>query len=147
MAVLTIVSASVGIGGTSTNTSKNQMGEVIGQGVVVYKDTADSDNLKIADMNTILPSDVYGITVDGGPDDDISVVVTKGLIRIGSAVTAGEMYYLATTGQIGQWVDVLTGDYIVEIGHGTGPTAGPTTMIDVAIKRVVDSSGLPVLKA
>ena len=144
MADLTITEANVGIGATTTQTAKVQMGEAIGRGVPVYKDAADSDKLKIANSDPAAEatSDVYGITIVGGADDGIAEVVTKGPYIMGSTVVVGTMYYCGiAAGGISTYTDVATADIVVQLGP-----AITAAVIDVNIKRLTDLAGAVVAK-
>ena len=144
MADLTITPDNVGVGASSTQTAKVQMGEAITSGVTVYKDAADSDKLKIANSDPAVEatSDVYGITLDGGADDEFTTVVTKGPMRVGATVVVGTMYYCGiAAGGISTYTDVATADIVVQLGP-----AITSTVIDVNIKRLTDLAGAVVAK-
>ena len=105
------------------------MGATVGRGVPVYRDLTASSKLIAADADLTVSSLVAGITLCGGVDTSIGLILTKGLMTIGATVVAGQTYYLAPTGGICLFSDLGPGDFAVKLGIATS-----TTIIDVQIE-------------
>ena len=119
MANETITAANVvfssGTKGTGT------FGATVVAGQVVYKDTADSNHLKLAQCDgTALQATVCGIALNGGGDGQPGDYQSTGVVAVGAGLTEGEIYVLSQTeGAICPEADILTeDDYVTIIGVG-----------------------------
>lgn len=122
MADISITATSVIVDSSPTPSIDQQTyaGATITAGQVVYKDSSDSDELKLADNdNTETTADAYGIALCNASDGQPCPVFRKGVITIGATVVVGTQYVLSSTaGGIAPAADLDTGDYVTSVGMG-----------------------------
>lgn len=96
-------------------------GATITAGQVVYKDSTDSDALKLADADlSEAAADAYGVALVGASDGQPCPVLRRGLVTIGGTVAVGTRYVVsATAGAIAPETDLTTGDYDTTVGRAT----------------------------
>jgi len=99
-------------------------GATITAGQVVYADTADNGDYKLADCDlSAAASVVAGIALNGASDGQPLSVLTAGDITIGAVVTVGEIYVLSgTAGGIAPEADLANPDYVSILGVGISAT-------------------------
>lgn len=115
-------------------------GATIVAGQPVYKDSADSDDLKLADADlSESAADAYGIALVGASDGQPCPVLRKGLVTLGgAAVAVGTRYVVsATAGGVAPESDLITGDYDTTVGKGNS-----ATKISVDFTAFKNSSGV-----
>lgn len=119
MADLSITAANVDL--LSGSERQGTFGATVTAGQAVYKDTADNNDLKLAQADgTALEATVAGIALNGGADGQPGDYQTAGVIDIGATATEGEIYVLSqTAGGICPEADIVTeDDYVTIIGVG-----------------------------
>lgn len=121
MAAITITPASVVPSGTSYSTESGTAGATITAGQVLYKDTSDSNKLKLADCNaSSLAATVAGIALHGASSGQPVTYQNSGSLTIGGTVVAGTIYVAgATAGEINPASDLTTGWRTSIIGVAT----------------------------
>jgi hypothetical protein len=130
MADLTITAASV-IAGSGAKIVSGTAGASITAGQVVYKDTSDSDKLKLADNDsaTAAVRSPVGIALHAAASGQPLSYVSRGPVTIGATIAAGGVYSVSSTpGGICPVADIATGDYNTVLGVATS-----TTVLDVLI--------------
>ncbi len=99
-------------------------GATITQGQVLYKDTADSNKLKLADANgSATIRLVAGIAVSAAsPGQPVSYITKDPQFTPGYTIGAGEVPMLAsdTPGASAPDSDATTGDFVTVLGIGIG---------------------------
>lgn len=109
-----------------TNNTKKQSGRygaTVAAGEVVYGDSTDNGDLKLADAdNTSATADVKGMALNGGADGQPGEIATDGDVTM-DGLTAGTVYVLSgTPGKIAPVADLAIGDIVVVIGVATSAT-------------------------
>lgn len=123
MATLTVTASQVQPGsGAPVETAT--AGATITAGQVLYKDSTDSNKMKLADANgTQAVATVAGIALNGAASGQPVRYQKSGSITIGAgaSMTVGEIYVLsATAGGIAPEADITTqNDYVVTLGVAT----------------------------
>lgn len=121
MADLTQTAANVAINTDSTDVSVVQAGESVTQGMPVYLKASDgkyyqcdadaSEDTAEAKGIALTPASADGYFVMAGPD---------GGVNLGATLTVGETYVIsATKGAIAPVGDLITGDYVTQLGIAT----------------------------
>ncbi len=130
MADLTITAANV-VKGSGASVGNGTAGATIKAGEPIYKDSTDSNKLKLADADALATAAVDGIALHGADSGQPIQYCTKGLLTMGATVAIGTTYVLSdTAGGISPSGDHnVTGDYTTVIGVGT-----TTGIIDVNIQ-------------
>ena len=135
MADITITAANVALvsgGGSLTGTS----GVNITAGQSVYKDSTDSNKIKLADADASASAVSVGIALHGSLTGQPITYQNTGSITIGGTVVVGEVYFVSpTAGGIAPDADIITGKYRSLLGIGTSATV---------IKLNLDASGVQV---
>lgn len=125
MATLVITPANV-LASASATKKAGVAGATITAGQLLYKDTDDSNKLKLADANgTALQRVVEGIALHGAfVGQPLAYVVRDPDFKCGATVVVGQDYMLAsdTPGGLAPSSDAATGDYVTEIGVGKSTT-------------------------
>lgn len=95
-------------------------GATITAGQTVYKDSTDSDKLKLADANaTTATATVVGIALHAAASGQPLTIITGGILNPGATVTVGTIYVVsATAGGIAPSTDLVTGWYVGILGVG-----------------------------
>lgn len=121
MAAITITAANVVPSGTSYGTETGTAGATITAGQALYKDTGDSNKLKLADANSSsLTATVAGIALHAASSGQPITYQNSGSITIGGTVVAGTIYVAgATAGEINPSSDLTTGWRTSIIGVAT----------------------------
>lgn len=125
MADLTLTVANVLAGTNAQITRTGIAGATIAQGDVLYRDTADSNKLKLADANAASPANsVAGIALTAGSNGQPVIYVTEDDdFTVGSTLTSGMVYVLsATAGKICQSVDLASGHTSIVLGVAKSST-------------------------
>lgn len=118
--------ADVTIAGTSLTASTGAVlntgiaGASITVGQPLYKDSTDSNKLKVADSNvSAAEAAVVGIAMAGGSTGDTITYITSGDVNLGATLGVGTSYYLSeTAGGIQPQADLTTGEYVTFLGIG-----------------------------
>ena len=123
MADLTLTASSV-VPGDSAIIQSGVAGAAIAAGEVVYKDTSDSNKLKLADANgaTAIIRLVAGIAIcSAAAGQRVSYVTEDDDLTLGSGLFAiGDVLILsATAGKIAPVADLATGMYNTVLGIAT----------------------------
>ncbi|HYE20974.1 MAG TPA: hypothetical protein VEA69_21185 [Tepidisphaeraceae bacterium] len=122
MAALTITASNVvpaSVSGLTPTYERGIAGAAITAGYPVYKDSTDSDKLKLADANASeATAQVVGIAVHSATTGQPVTYQTAGPISYGAILTKGEIYVLgATAGDICPADDLSSGWYTTRLGH------------------------------
>lgn len=91
-------------------------------GLVVFKDSSDSNEVKASDANNTSLDEVTGITVNGASAGQYIGLVTQSgaQVTFGAVLTAGLTYFLSrTSGGLCPEADLTTGDRKVRIGYAS----------------------------
>lgn len=112
------LTSSGGLAGTSTELGTGGATATAGQ--VVYRDSADLYQFKLAQATSQAASAAYGIRLDGGADEQDAIVIRSGLYNPGGTVVVGQVYCVsaATAGAICPYGDLASGNYVTIIGVG-----------------------------
>jgi len=96
-------------------------GATIAAGDVVYSDSTDSNEYKLAQCDgTAAEAAAVGIALNGAADGQPLRIQTAGNIDPGDTVTVGEVYVVsATAGNIGEIIDLVVGNFPTILGVGT----------------------------
>ena len=134
MATVSPVAASVKpiLTSTTTSTQVVQAGEAISQGEFVYKGT-DGKYYK-ADNTSTTKATVTGMAMHPVAADDYFIMVKSGLVSLGTALTKGDIFVISSTaGAIEPIADILTGDYLTQVGYGYD---GTDLFIDIDVRGI-----------
>lgn len=103
---------------------KGTAGATVTAGEVVYADTSDNGDYKLADCDlSAAASVVAGIAMNGAADGQPLSVQIAGDITIGGTVVVGEIYVLSgTAGGVAIEGDLAQNDYVSVIGVGVSAT-------------------------
>lgn len=119
MAALTITAANT----TLVTTAENNIGEGIAGGTItvgqpVYKDSTDSEKIKIADADaSAAASTVVGISLHAALAGQPIKYLRSGRLSFGAILTVAQPYFLGdTAGSIIPFGDLNSGDYTVLLG-------------------------------
>ncbi len=117
MAALSQTAANV-VKGTGAKTGSGFYGGTITAGMPVYSDGADSNKIKAGRANASGTSNVIGIALNGGSNNQPADYQYDGQINLGATLAVGETYVLsdAVAGQIVPLSDLGSGDYVVHLG-------------------------------
>lgn len=118
MADLTVTAASVAKG-TDAVVEHGIAGATITAGQLVYKDTSDSNKLKLVDVDsaTVLARSASGVALNGGASGQTIAYQTAGQINLGATLATGIVYVGSdTAGGIRPSADNGVGDYTVVVG-------------------------------
>jgi hypothetical protein len=121
MADLTVTAGNV-VAASTAIVERGTAGATITAGMLVYKDTSDSDQFKACDTNgaTSIIRTLYGIALNGASDGQPLAVCTQGDVNPGATVTVGTIYVAsATAGGIAPSTDLAQGHYTSIFGIGT----------------------------
>jgi hypothetical protein len=131
MADISITAANV-LKGTTNTVENGTAGETITAGQVVYKKSTDGLFWKADCYATSVTSndeikEAYGIALNSAAANQALQVQRTGDITIGGSVTAGAVYYLASSnvgaaGGIAPLDDLVSTDWYVIIGVATSTT-------------------------
>jgi len=113
MADISVTAASV-LASSTALTASGVAGATITDGQTIYKDTANSNVLKLADSNsTLLISTVEGIALHGAASGQpVKYVYDDPTFTPGATLTVGQTYALSSTaGGIAPIADLTTGDF------------------------------------
>ena len=124
MADITITAANV-VKSTAAVTASGTAGATITAGQLLYKDTSDSDKLKLAQHDgTAIEATIAGVALHGASSGQPITYQTSGLITIGATTVAGTVYVAsATAGGIAPDADAGAGDYKSILGVATTTAA------------------------
>lgn len=118
MADLTITATSV-IQGTGAETEQGTAGASITAGQPVYKDSTDSNKLKLCDGDVLLTAACVGISLHAAANGQPLLYQKRGILAIGATVAVGQAYYVSlTAGGICPFADLGSGDFPVKIAVG-----------------------------
>ena len=117
MPTINPVDASV-IAATGASIGTGTAGQTIVQGDVLYADSTDGGDLKLADSSALLTAAVVGIALNAAADKQPMDYIKSGTLSVGSVTTLGATYFLSTTA--GQIIDTLpaSGEFSVVLGIG-----------------------------
>lgn len=96
-------------------------GATVARGQLVYKDTTDNNDLKLADADVLASSIVEGVALnDAGDGQPLEYGYGEGTLTVGgTGVSVGATYALSTSaGGIAPESDLSTGDYMSFVGIG-----------------------------
>jgi len=144
MADITITAANV-LKGTTNTVENGTAGETITAGQVVYKKSTDS-LFYLADCfaTSVAANDeikeAYGIALNSAAANQTLQVQKTGDITIGGTVTAGTVYYLASSdvgaaGGIAPLADLVSTDWYVLIGVATSASVLHLLIYDVGVQE------------
>jgi hypothetical protein len=124
MADLSLTAANV-IMSAAGKKSDGIAGEAITAGDVLYKDSADSNKLKLADANAAGKRGVVGIALnDAATGQTVSYCISDSALAIGATVSIGYIAILSgTAGAIAPAADAAAGMEVVILGVGVSTTA------------------------
>lgn len=134
---ITITEANVKLStGNVGQSLKGIAGATIAKAAVLYKDSSDSNKLKLADCSAAGTSDVVGLAFSSGAADDAIEYKATGDIVVGSVLTAFATYVLSSTaGLIMLASDLTSGDTFVVIGHAISTTTLRLTINNTGIQK------------
>ena len=116
MADFTVTAATV----QQTSTAKTRAGiagETLVAGQVVFRDSADSNKIKLADCTNADKYQAVGITINGAADGQPIDYVEADLgFDPGFTAAIGDVVVLSTAGLMAPVADLTTGDYCVICG-------------------------------
>ena len=119
MADITQTPANV-VAGSNAVTKDGTAGVTIVAGDVLYKDSTDSDDLKLSINATEAPAAAVGVALNGGADGQPIRYQTSGDHNPGGTVVVGEVYFVSpTAGKFAPDGDVAIADYRTSLGIGT----------------------------
>jgi len=123
MAVIAVTPANVAAGSGAVIRDVTA-GATILAGEVVYSDSTDSNQYKLADANVAAATaDAVGIALNNADDGQPLRIQTGGNINPGGTVVVGEVYMVSTTaGEILDITSLAPGDYPTILGVGTTAT-------------------------
>ena len=133
MAILSVTAANVGVGSLATRTQIVQAGEAISHGQSVYFNSSDSKYYR-CDADFAGSANCAGIAISSASTDGFFVLATSGLVNVGSTLTVGKAYYVATTpGGIDDEAALATGDFVTFLGVATTTSL---LLLDIAASGV-----------
>jgi hypothetical protein len=99
MADLSITAAEVLPGSDAVKISGYNFGATVTQGKVVYLDSSDNNDAKLADASDASLDAAYGIALNAGGDGQPAVIQTGGSITLGASasLSVGKVYVLSDT--------------------------------------------------
>lgn len=98
-------------------------GAAINAGQLVYKDTTDSNEYKLADADAVASAVIAGIALNDAEDGQPLRVQTGGTVTIDAVATVGRVYTASTTaGSIATAGDAASGDFVSVFGVGITST-------------------------
>ena len=111
-------------------------GATITAGMVLYKDSANSDVLKAADCDgTALTATVAGIAVNGGGVGQPIKYIKAGDYDPGFTVVVGAIYVMGGTAGVMQLAsDLAQDDYVTLIGVGTSASSVHLTLYNSGVQ-------------
>lgn len=117
MADLTITAANVQLMATSTQTVTGIYGETVTHAMPVYLSATDGRWYKAdADLSATAAA-AKGISLTPGAAGEPGIIVTKGKMDVGAALTVGEIYVLSSNaGKICPEGDLSTGENVTILG-------------------------------
>lgn len=93
------------------------LGEAVVFGDLLYLNSTDGKWYK-ADAADQAKIKVEAMAVTGGAADTFAVVLIRGKVHLGTAVTATEVYALGVGGGVVPKADLVAGNYLVVLGFG-----------------------------
>lgn len=121
MADLSVTASDVVAVSGSTVTEDGTAGATITAGQVVYKDTTDSNKLKLADASAEATAAVCGVAMHGATSGQPLKYAVAGNLTF-STMTVGETYQVsATAGAIAPVADIST-NYVSFVGYASTAT-------------------------
>ena len=133
MADLSITAANVQPG-TNCQVLQEIAGATITAGQTLYKDSADSNKLKLAQADDADDDDVVGIALCGGASGQPITYASSGPVTLGSVLTVGELYILSdTAGGIKPVGDLASTQYVSYLGVAESATS---------LVLAIDNSGI-----
>lgn len=125
--------------GSDASVIQMTAGATIIAGNVLYKDTADSDKVKLAIDTSSAAALVVGIALNGAVDGQPITVQTRGDINPGGTVVVGQIYVVSSTaGAISEVDDIVTGDWVTILGIGRTSTALPLNIRVSGVQAAAD---------
>lgn len=114
MADLSISTLKVASGTLKSGTA----GATIAIGDALYKDSTDSNHLKLADCTTSSATATFvGLAATAADDGDvIYYAAADSVVEIDGSPTTGETYVLSVSGAIAPVGDLTTNDYVSHVG-------------------------------
>ncbi len=92
-------------------------GETLAAGDLVYKDTDDSNKMKLAVNSSITAAKVAGVMLTGGADGQPGKMQKVGELDMGGTLVVGTVYVLSSTaGDMEPYGDLSAADYVTIIG-------------------------------
>ncbi len=108
-------------------------GEAITAGQAVYRDTADSNKIKVADCTDADKINVAGIAVcDVATGQKVAYDVSDTELEIGATVAVGDVIVLSESGGLAPVADLTTDDYAVVLGVAVSTSAMTCHFVDPA---------------
>lgn len=119
MAAISVTAANV-LKTTLSSTEHGRFGTTVTAGQVVYRDSADLYDMKLAQATTATLANAYGIALNGGSDGQPAEVIRSGLYNPGGTVVVGQVYCVsaAAAGAIVPYGDLATTEFVTVIGVG-----------------------------
>lgn len=125
--------------GSDASVIQMTAGATIIAGNVLYKDTSDSDKVKLAIDTSSAAALVVGIALNGAVDGQPITVQTRGDINPGGTVVVGQIYVVSSTaGAISEVDDIVTGDWVTILGIGRISTALPLNIRVSGVQAAAD---------
>lgn len=122
MADVSVTAASV-VKTSTTTILEGTAGATITAGQPLYKDSADSYKLKLADADVLASSVCVGLSLHGASSGQPLKYATRGDVTFNSAFTVGQVYVASVNaGGIAPYSDLASGDYVSILGVATTAT-------------------------
>lgn len=123
MADLSITATAV-VPGADAVIEHGTAGATITAGQTVYLDEVTTGRYKLADADGTGMTRTRGLALHGASDGQPLAIIKEGLLTVNAVLTAGVSYFQSPSpGGIAPRADVLTGDYVTELGIAVSTTS------------------------
>lgn len=135
MADLTMTPANV-VPQAGANIQRATAGEAIDAGEIIYLDSTDNNEAKLADTSTQAKAAAVGIAVNSAAEGQPVDYVSSGNVALGSILTASVGYAVAdTAGGLRPFADNGTGDWITQIGIAKSATILTVNIVQTGAQK------------
>jgi len=112
--------------GSNASVIQVTAGVTVLAGEVVYRDSTDSDEYKLAIDTSAAAAAAIGIALNRADDGQPLTVQTSGDIDVGGTVKLGKVYCVSSTaGAIAEVDDTSTSDWVTVLGTGESSSVLP----------------------